>query len=1069
MCTATWYPKFGAQWTDAHYRDNNAENNDVVRAWTENFSRIPFPQGNPLDDLVRCGRDIRSPYSHYGLQIFEHKSDQAGLIFSFPSLPSGEFATKLYGEVEWECPWDDVPGIRLRSLPNGWILRRASSSADLQKIRLQPNGSRVFALAIQGPGVGSEDPAQYGSILCLYYLAKPEGLKPTDAQRTLLRTVIPGKLRALQAECETRRAIALSSAEESSGCGLEQHFALTIAHTKTALECLQPTTAERSGPSPEPAQPTPGPSAASTGKTEEPTNPPARSSRTPPAPSPPTRPSASPSPAPAGRSPEAPPASPDQPSHPPRPTPSGRSVEPPRSAPAGRSSEVPPAPSASEQRRRAEREESIAALRTQAGEDHGSLFGLFRPLSRTRKPAQICFIPESITGDGNPPVFPTKRIERWTQDWRIGLKTTTSQELLPAFEAQWTDEHYEAGVVERDPLIQAWMKDFQESPLPEGNPLEDQARCGRFLKTPQSFYGIQVAFCDGNRLHLDFDPLPIAADSPFAVKLYGAQWLHFCDTLSPIRQRSLPNGWLLRVKESDAQFNAIQLRPDSRLFAVALQYPPASTDTIPYVSIICLYYVPEPGQGLGPVDGRRALWPAILGKAQAQKIPNEPPKGDSSSSDEDAEVIIEGPDEDEEIAPLTPIEILGTNLEAALKPAVPTEKPSPATPEQGQSDRGVGTGAEPSDNPSPDEEDPQIPPIIEEEEDPGEIPNDNPSGMLLIAPLPGDASTGAESDGNRRTAAPLINADADHGGAFGLFLTPPQGSQPSRLCFIPEAVAGDDLLPVIDLHTRERWECNCRIGIGLDRETAPLFEAQWLGEHYQAGVVENDPIIQALTEDFRHRPFPEGNPLEDQISSNLRLEDPNTYYGIQIVPCEGEQLRLDFGQFSKQDIRKHDLHKFAVKLYGAEWKEPKSKAPQKSFSFLPQEGWRLRQIDSSIQQRTIQLTASSRAFAVAVQGLGIGGQEDQRGSILCFYCVPRPGQALEKTDRQRGLLTAIQKKLQYAKDLGVSSPALEAALRSLTPWKPTRVLRTSNPYKRFFSTAEPRMSHLYGGNTFQEA
>jgi hypothetical protein len=248
-------PVFEAHWTEVHYRHKKAERNDVVKAWTEDFARIPFPQGNPLNDFRCSGRDFQLPYSHYGLQIFITESDQAELIFPFPSLggvgQEAMFAVKLYGAAEWECPWDDMPGTRYRSLPNGWILRRRNSSADLRKIRLKSNDSRVFALSVQGPYIGA---GSYGSILCLYYAPKPgQKLNASDAQRTLLQTVIPGKLRALKAECAQKSN--RPALDRREGTTSSEHFTALASATDSLLTLLSPATVERPSPSPREEQP----------------------------------------------------------------------------------------------------------------------------------------------------------------------------------------------------------------------------------------------------------------------------------------------------------------------------------------------------------------------------------------------------------------------------------------------------------------------------------------------------------------------------------------------------------------------------------------------------------------------------------------------------------------------------------------------------------------------------------------------------------------------------------------------------------------------------------------------
>ncbi|MDR2420060.1 MAG: hypothetical protein LBD40_01950, partial [Puniceicoccales bacterium] len=194
-------PSFEAQWTDAHYQ-RNLRRNDVLQTWENDFRVTPFLEGNPLEDMERCGRKLQTLHSRYGIQIVPCNIDVLQLNFSTFPFPEGHkntfFAVKLYG-AEWVRPWDDIPGLCRRSLPGGWVLRQKTSSVALNHIRLTSPESHVFAIAIQGPGINSGDITQYGSLICLYYVPKPgQALSRIDQSRSLLKEILPGKLKAMQ-------------------------------------------------------------------------------------------------------------------------------------------------------------------------------------------------------------------------------------------------------------------------------------------------------------------------------------------------------------------------------------------------------------------------------------------------------------------------------------------------------------------------------------------------------------------------------------------------------------------------------------------------------------------------------------------------------------------------------------------------------------------------------------------------------------------------------------------------------------------------------------------------------
>jgi hypothetical protein len=82
-------------------------------------------------------------------------------------------------------------------MPNGWVLRKKNSSAELRTLRLSSD-SRLFAAVVQGPGINSGNPSQYGSLLCLYYVPQSnQGINQADQGRALF-TALQRKLSGLQ-------------------------------------------------------------------------------------------------------------------------------------------------------------------------------------------------------------------------------------------------------------------------------------------------------------------------------------------------------------------------------------------------------------------------------------------------------------------------------------------------------------------------------------------------------------------------------------------------------------------------------------------------------------------------------------------------------------------------------------------------------------------------------------------------------------------------------------------------------------------------------------------------------
>jgi hypothetical protein len=198
-------PIFEAQWTDEYHNGclQGLPSSDVIQAWENDFQGTPFPEGNPLENLKRCGRALETPHSRYGTQIVQCDADalpRLRLNFSSFPLPKGMFfAARLLG-ASWVHHRDDVPGLYQRSLHDDWVLRKKESRGELNEIRLTTPGSRVFAVVIQGPGINSGDPTQYGSFICLYYIPNTgdRALNRVDRRRELLRKVLCGKLSALK-------------------------------------------------------------------------------------------------------------------------------------------------------------------------------------------------------------------------------------------------------------------------------------------------------------------------------------------------------------------------------------------------------------------------------------------------------------------------------------------------------------------------------------------------------------------------------------------------------------------------------------------------------------------------------------------------------------------------------------------------------------------------------------------------------------------------------------------------------------------------------------------------------
>jgi hypothetical protein len=196
-------PIFEGQWTEAVYQNHRL--NDIVVGWINDFNKNPFPGTNLLDDLSRCTGDHPNQSrswthpTHHGIQVVGPCNGQIVMLdFSnFPLADNQLFTVKLYGDgVEWQSPWDDGasdPMIHQCSLPNGYVLRKKTSSENFRRIHFQsPALSQRFALLIQGTGIGSRDPHRWGSILCLYYVTK----NSISNDRSILESVLWQNLRS---------------------------------------------------------------------------------------------------------------------------------------------------------------------------------------------------------------------------------------------------------------------------------------------------------------------------------------------------------------------------------------------------------------------------------------------------------------------------------------------------------------------------------------------------------------------------------------------------------------------------------------------------------------------------------------------------------------------------------------------------------------------------------------------------------------------------------------------------------------------------------------------------------
>ena len=207
-------PIFEGQWTETSYQ--NPRPNDIVSDWVNGFSQNPFPGDNPLDDLERCTGDHprrRRSWSHpthHGIQVIGPCDGQT-VVLNFSSFPLDNdqlFAVKLYGNgVEWQCPWDDSPDnadLHQRSLPSGYVLRKKTSAGNFCSICFNSSAlPQRFALLIQGLGIGSSAPQQWGSILCLYCITEAtvewyDSIGMPNLERKLLASIDLLKLRNLQ-------------------------------------------------------------------------------------------------------------------------------------------------------------------------------------------------------------------------------------------------------------------------------------------------------------------------------------------------------------------------------------------------------------------------------------------------------------------------------------------------------------------------------------------------------------------------------------------------------------------------------------------------------------------------------------------------------------------------------------------------------------------------------------------------------------------------------------------------------------------------------------------------------
>jgi hypothetical protein len=161
-------PSFEAQWTETPQQQHHQNQTDFLANWEKDLGNTKIFKDNPLKDLVRCGCSLAAENSRYGIQIVA--SDGESVTLRFPNFQQNVklFAVKLYG-AEWQCPWDEGKELHQRSLPNGFLLRNENSSDALNTIHLL-SAPCCFAIEIQGPGIGSENSNQYGSLVYLYYI-----------------------------------------------------------------------------------------------------------------------------------------------------------------------------------------------------------------------------------------------------------------------------------------------------------------------------------------------------------------------------------------------------------------------------------------------------------------------------------------------------------------------------------------------------------------------------------------------------------------------------------------------------------------------------------------------------------------------------------------------------------------------------------------------------------------------------------------------------------------------------------------------------------------------------------
>jgi hypothetical protein len=169
---------FEGQWNQTFYQ--NHRSNDVVADWINVFNKNPFSNENPLNYLLRCTGDHPNqhhPWNHptcHSIHVVgTYNGPTVGLDFSHLPLQDDQFfAAKLCGDsAYWEHYRDDVSELPQRSFSDGSVLRKKTSPTEFCRIHFSsPNQCQCFALLLQGPGIGSSNPHQYGSILCLYYV-----------------------------------------------------------------------------------------------------------------------------------------------------------------------------------------------------------------------------------------------------------------------------------------------------------------------------------------------------------------------------------------------------------------------------------------------------------------------------------------------------------------------------------------------------------------------------------------------------------------------------------------------------------------------------------------------------------------------------------------------------------------------------------------------------------------------------------------------------------------------------------------------------------------------------------